>query len=151
MTRRTKWTLAVAAVVVLAVTAFAFSRRTKPVEQQVMEAKRLELIGEGFPADGGSRAFFFHMPGKRYLMVLVLHRGSVEDGGNPDFQEIRISGYRSRREKVVPAESPLEQKLVALSRTATINANEGRHYSTRPRPESLQWIIERIQDRKSKW
>ena len=150
MLRRIKWALVIAVVGVLAVTAFVFSSRTKPVEQQVMEADRLEFIGEDFPLDGGSRAFFFHMPGKQYLMLLVVHRGAVKDRGKPDFQEIRIHGYQ-RRLTDVEAGSALEEKLVALLRTATINTNEGRHYSARPKPESLLWIIERMQDRKSTW
>jgi len=150
MTRRIKWTLVIAVVVVLAVSATAFSRRSKPVEEQVMAAERLEFIGEDFPADGGSRAFFFHLPRKQYLMLLVVHRGPVNQGGNPDLQEIRIHGYRARREVNVPAESPLEQKLISLLRTAGINTNEGRSYSAPPTPERLLWIIERMQNRNSK-
>jgi len=150
MLRRIKRALIIAVVGVLAVAVFVFSRPVKPVEQQVMEADRLEFIGEDFPSDGGSRAFFFHMPGKQYLMLLVVHRGSVKDRGNPDFQEIRIHGYQRKLTNVV-AGSALEEKLVALLRTATINTNEGRHYSARPKPERLTWIIERMEDRKSTW
>ena len=145
-----KRALVVVVVGVLAAAFFVFFRQVKPVEQQVMEAKTLEFIGEDFPLDGGSRAFFFHMPGKQYLMLLVLHRGPVRDGGNPDFQEIRIHGYQRKLTNVV-AGSALEQKLISLVRTARINTNEGRQYSARPKPERLTWIIERMEDRESTW
>jgi hypothetical protein len=152
VTRRITWTLAIAAVGVLAAGVTFSVGELRPVEQQVMAAERLEFIGEDFLADGGSHAFFFHLTHKRLLMLQVVHRSAVHPGGRPDFQQIRIRGYGAARNAVdVRAESPLEQKLIALLRTATINTNEGQTYSEPAKPERLLWIIERMQDRTSKW
>jgi hypothetical protein len=130
--------------------AILFNRRSKPIDQQIMAADRLEFFGEGFPSDGGSRAFSFYLPRKQYLVLLVVHRGPKAEGGKPDFQEIRVQGYRGTRAEV-PSGSPLENKLIALLRTAAINTNEGQRYSAPPKPERLLWIVERMQDRKSTW
>jgi hypothetical protein len=83
-------------------------------------------------------------------MLLVVHRRPKEEGGNPDFQEIRVTGYRGSRAEV-PAESPLERKLIELLRTAVIKTNDVPKYSESPKPERLLWIVQRIQDRRSKW
>jgi hypothetical protein len=97
-----------------------------------------------------ARAFFFHLPGKQYLMLLLVHRRPKEEGGNPDFQEIRVVGYRGTKTEVA-AESPLERKLIELLRAASINTNDAPRYSEPPKPERLLWIVQRMQDRKSKW
>jgi hypothetical protein len=150
MSRRASWSLILIGLAAFSAVAIALTRRAKPIDEQIMVADKLEFIGEDFPLDGGSRAFFFHLPRKQYLMLLVVHRRAKEDGGNPDFQEIRVTGYRGSRADV-PAESPLETKLIELLRTAVIKTNDVPKYSEPPKPERLLWIVQRMQNRRSKW
>jgi hypothetical protein len=148
--RAASWTLVCVCLIALLGIGILFTRRAKPIEQQIMAADRLEFVGEGFPLDGGSRAFSFYLPRKQYLTLLVVHRGPKAEGGNPDFQEIRVLGYRGTRAEIASG-SPLENKLIALLRTAVINTNDGQRYSAPLKPERLLWIVERMQDRKSTW
>ena len=150
VSKRTKW-IFIVLILVVAVLVIAFIRQaTKPLEQQVLAANKIEFIGEDFPADGGSFAFFFRLPYRQPMALLVRNR--QERMGNPDFQEIWLDGHGGFNPHVdVQPGSELESKLVALLRTATLRTNAADRYSAPPRAERLIWVIERIQDRETKW
>src|SRR5688572_5306647 len=94
MKPRPKWFLVIAALLASIVVALFLKSRNTPVEQQIMTANSLQFLGEDFPLDGGSRAFFFYLPRNQYLILLVRHRRPVAEGGNPDFQEILVQDDR---------------------------------------------------------
>src|SRR5580765_5030593 len=77
------------AIVVAAGVALTVGCSRPPLDQQVLNAQRLEYVAEAFPTDGGSRVFFFytHPPERQMLALLVRHRNPAL-GGNADFQEI---------------------------------------------------------------
>jgi hypothetical protein len=127
------------------VEAFERWRKADPVEQQLLTAERLEFFGADFPAEGGSPDFFFLLPLQQPLALLSGQRRSADEFIPPDFQTIVITGNRGRTN--VSAGSALEEKLLTLLRTATINTNAGRGHDVRPSSERLQWLIERVENR----
>jgi len=153
MSKRAKWVIAVLTVMVLLLVAAFIRQTTRPLEQQILAAKHIEFMGEAFAADGGSFAFFFRLPDHQPLALLVRNR--LEGMGNPDFQEIWLDHNLIFTSHIdLEPGSELESKLIALLRAATVNANTSERFSfppQSPRPERLSWVIERIQDRKTKW
>src|SRR5438876_830288 len=123
--------------------------RSHPLDQQVLAAEHLEYLAEAFPADGGSRVFFFyvHPPQRQLLAVIVRHRNAAL-GGNADFQEIwldRGGGFGTHTD--VQPDSALEAKLLQLLRTAMINTNADLHIITHPaKLDHLKWVAERMKD-----
>jgi hypothetical protein len=94
------------------------------------------------------------LPYGHSTQVFVHHRNPVFDG-NPDFQEIRLQPNAATNVRM-PLEpgSALEAKLVTLLQTARVKANEDGSLSNQvwaPHASDLKWLVERIQDRKSKW
>jgi len=152
MSRLVKAGIAAAAVVALALSFMAKRQPLKPLDQQVLAADGIEFLGQDFPADGGSRGFFFRLPHGQPMVLLVRHR-DARKGGNPEFQEIwldRIGGFETYVD--VRPSSPLETKLVTLLQVATVRPNT--RFSeppNAPNAEQLKWVVDRIQDRKSKW
>ncbi len=125
-----------------------------PLEQQVLSAQRLEYLAEAFPADGGSRVYFFYMhPPQRQMLALMVRHRNAALGGNADFQEIwldRGGGFATHTD--VQAGSPLETKVLRFLGTATINTNADLHIITHPADlDHLKWVVERMKDRNSKW
>jgi hypothetical protein len=124
---------------------------TIPFEQQVLAAQHLDLTGETFPPDGGSRMFFFQFAGGHHLILLVRQRDPRFDG-NPDIQEIWLCKNPNFEKYIsLQAGSRLENKVLELVRTASCKSNQAVEITQPPTPEMLPWIVKRISDRKSKW
>jgi hypothetical protein len=149
MRRRLK-VVAVGVTVVVAALIAAYFYSMRPVtEQEVLAADRIDFVSEMPIPDGGSYVFSFRLPHNRSLVIQVLHR-RADLGGNAEFQEIRIDRLTKPYIDVRPR-SALEAKLLALLQTARIDTNATPSYATLPSPERLQWLCERIRDRKAKW
>lgn len=148
---RIKWIVAAVALLALIVGGAYVLWVSRPLERQVLSAQHIEFIGEAIAADGGSHAFFFRLSYGRPMALLVRHR-LAGFGANPEFQEIwldRSNAFITHIE--IQPGSELERKLVGLLRTATPKTSAAETFMTPPRPERLAWVIERIQDRKTKW
>ena len=141
-------TVGMTLVVAALIAAYVYS--TRPLtEQEVLAADRLDFVSEMPIPDGGSHVFTFRLPYHRALPIQVLHR-RADLGGNADFQEIRIDRATRPYIDVRPG-SVLEAKLLVLLETASIDTNATPSYATLPSRERLQWLCERIRDRKTKW
>ena len=151
--RRKAIVFGLVAVVVVAVALISawFQGRRPLTEQEVLAADHLDFVEEMPVPDGGSYVFSFRLPHKRSLAIQVLHR-RADLGGNAEFQEIRIDRLGAMNPYIdVRPGSALEEKLLMLLQSATIDTNATPSYASLPSPPRLQWLCERIRDRKSKW
>jgi hypothetical protein len=139
------WLLASAALVWIG----TIRRSSLPIETVLAKTDHVEFRGESIINDGGSRWFDFRARGYGWFAVKVRHRSP--DGGRPDFQEILLL-RRARDYFALEPRSSSEQQFLRLLQSATIKTNHLEPDDpARPTPERLQWLVQRIQDRKSTW
>lgn len=154
MSSRTKAAIAVAAIALSAVGIFFVHQLRKPFLQQLSTARYVELIRKGSIWDGGSRYFVLRLPYWHTAVVFVPHRNPGL-GGNPGFQEVWIRPDEYSRDGFqLEAGSELEAHVVSLLRTAAVAAPRPGSPEDRvwePTPDDLKWLVERIQNRRSKW
>ena len=151
MSRQIRWAAIGIVALVLIAGGFVIYDRSRPLEEQIRSAMHLTFIGEEPVLDGGSYTFFFELPRHRPMALKVRHR-RADLGGNAEFQEIWLdrTGGMNPHLDLQPG-SELESKIITLLGSATCKTNSGRHFTTPPRRERLQWVVERIRDRKTTW
>lgn len=121
------------------------------VHRMVFNAKSLTFNKKDFPGDGGSVVFEFQTDKGVKFCIYALHHKDLM-GGNSSYQQIDLMpSWSGRNREELKKKSQTEAKLIKLLGACALSKDAEVGLRTAPTRKSLDWLLERIKDRKQPW